>query len=157
MDSWVDYYLVQELSRNTDGFATSTYFFKKENGTINAGPVWDFDSALGNYINESNPYGWLIRDRNYMGQLFRDPVFEQKVKARWAEVRTMIPAWLKYIDIQAATLQAAQERNFQRWDTLNTSQFPSITVRGSYQAEVDYLKLFIQQRVAFMDSQLLNK
>ncbi len=52
--SFIDYFLVSEVSRNNDGFKKSRYFHKDKNGKIVAGPVWDFDWAWKN-INPDGP------------------------------------------------------------------------------------------------------
>ena len=46
--SWVDYILLNEAFRNNDVFYSSTYLHKKKNGKLFAGPVWDFNIAMGN-------------------------------------------------------------------------------------------------------------
>ena len=50
LDSFVKYYFVNELTENPEITSSSIYFYK--NGTadkLHAGPVWDYDSAVGNY------------------------------------------------------------------------------------------------------------
>ncbi|MGK4568905.1 CotH kinase family protein [Flavobacterium sp. 3HN19-14] len=47
-DSFIDYFIVNELARNNDGFKKSSYFNKDINtptaiSKLKAGPVWDFD------------------------------------------------------------------------------------------------------------------
>ena len=51
-------YLIQELSKNIDGGVTSTFFHKEKDSVMFAGPVWDYDCALGNlYGSRSDEYG----------------------------------------------------------------------------------------------------
>lgn len=48
LDSLVKLYLINEFSKNHDGFVSSTYFYLPEDEDIMyAGPVWDFDPAYG--------------------------------------------------------------------------------------------------------------
>ncbi|NJO25689.1 MAG: hypothetical protein HC867_07905, partial [Bacteroidia bacterium] len=63
LSSFVDYFIVNEVSRNIDGFRLSAYFYKDRNSRnpkIMAGPVWDFDLAFrnANYCDGSNTNGW---------------------------------------------------------------------------------------------------
>jgi hypothetical protein len=48
IDSFVDYYILQELFMNKDCFWRSVHFHKKPNGKLYAGPAWDFDQTIGN-------------------------------------------------------------------------------------------------------------
>lgn len=50
--SLIQVFLMQELSRNADGFRSSTYFYKEADGILYAGPIWDQDMTLGT--------GWTI-------------------------------------------------------------------------------------------------
>ncbi|MGB0368889.1 MAG: CotH kinase family protein, partial [Flavobacteriales bacterium] len=51
VNSFIDFFIIQELAHNVDGYRSSTYLHKKrdsEGGKLFAGPVWDFNLALGN-------------------------------------------------------------------------------------------------------------
>jgi hypothetical protein len=51
VNSFIDYFLVNELARSADGFKKSVFFHKDKNsngGKLKAGPVWDFDWAWKN-------------------------------------------------------------------------------------------------------------
>lgn len=45
--SFIDTYLIHELFKNTDTGWSSLYFYKKPNGKLYSGPVWDFDISSG--------------------------------------------------------------------------------------------------------------
>src|SRR5690606_4695472 len=45
--SFVDYLIVSELSYNVDAFVRSAYFHKDRDGLLKAGPLWDYNFALG--------------------------------------------------------------------------------------------------------------
>lgn len=49
VDSWVKKYLIEEIFGSVDACALSQYFYGDgEDGKIYAGPVWDYDMAMGN-------------------------------------------------------------------------------------------------------------
>jgi hypothetical protein len=48
IDSFVEYYLINEFTVNPDAYSSSFYLYRDDDGKICAGPVWDFDFALGN-------------------------------------------------------------------------------------------------------------
>ena len=55
-------------------------------------------------------------------------------------------AMLSFIDKQVEHINESQKLNFIRWDILNQKQFLQPTVRGSYEAEIKYIKEFIENR-----------
>ncbi len=70
--SFMDYFFVNEISRNVDGYRLSSYFHKDRNsinGKIKAGPVWDYDLAFRNadYCNGSYIQGWAYEFNNVCG------------------------------------------------------------------------------------------
>jgi hypothetical protein len=84
-------------------FFSSVFMYKKRGGKLTFGPVWDFDLSAGNaqwaqfgFFDGSDPTGWHTRKQdtrtpdtgtNWYARLFMDPAFEQKVRARWAQLR----------------------------------------------------------------------
>lgn len=47
LESYARKYIVEELSKNKGGGATSSFFYKPEDAGLFAGPVWDYDKAYG--------------------------------------------------------------------------------------------------------------
>ena len=48
LDSFADYLLLIEMSRNVDGYVLSTFMHKPRGGLLTMGPIWDFNGSLGN-------------------------------------------------------------------------------------------------------------
>ena len=53
---------------------------------------------------------------------------------------------LNFVDEQVELLNESQKLNFNRWNILNKKQFLQPAARGSYEAEIKYLKEFIENR-----------
>eukprot|EP01027_Heterolobosea_sp_BB2_P014808 GEZU01021242.1.p1 GENE.GEZU01021242.1~~GEZU01021242.1.p1 ORF type:complete len:364 (+),score=55.47 GEZU01021242.1:301-1392(+) len=45
VSTFIDTFLLQELSKNVDGFRLSTFYYKDRDGLLSSGPEWDFDVA----------------------------------------------------------------------------------------------------------------
>jgi hypothetical protein len=170
--SFVDHHLIVELARNVDGYVLSTYIHKDRGGKINMGPVWDYNGSLGNadYFEAWDPEGWHYENPEFPAdnpngyhwyeRIFEDPGFQAAYAARWRELRQ--GPWatddlLQEIDEAAALLSEAQERNFQRWPILGEYVWPNDeghAERTTYAEEIDYLKDWLQKRLAWIDSQL---
>jgi hypothetical protein len=156
VDSFVDWYLVNELTKNNDAvFFTSVYmYYDQEKERYCMGPVWDFDISLGNidYNDNDNPEGFWIKGSSWISRLFEDPEFVSSVKDRWNEKQNEFNDLPQYIDGRAAYLQDAQAQNFKLWDILGVYVWPNAVVAGSYQGETGYLKSWLAARLAWFDT-----
>ena len=168
LGAFVDYVLVSEATKNVDAYRISVYFHRPAAGApLRLGPLWDYNLAFGNadygdaadptgfqyatpYTSETYPIpSWLSR------VVARDGV-QARMRARWAELRRgpfATDSLLAWIDARAAELDEAQARNFARWPILDEDVWPNATVEGSYPAEVDRLKRWLRDRLAWLDGE----
>ena len=160
VDSFVDYYIVQELTKNIDGNLRKSSFITKERGKkMEMYHLWDFDLTLGNcgyfWGNVGNgPENFWIKLDKWYPHLFADPAFVDKVQKRWNELKPEFDKIPEFIDEQTFYLAKAQERNFNVWsiwESVDWVYFPSL---GSYEKEVDYLKEFYTKRLEWLDTEL---
>lgn len=160
VDSFVDYYIVQELTKNIDGNLRKSSFITKERGKkMEMYHLWDFDLTLGNcgyfWGNVGNgPENFWIKLDKWYPHLFADPAFVDKVQKRWNELKPEFDKIPEFIDEQTFYLAKAQERNFKVWsiwESVDWVYFPSL---GSYEKEVDYLKEFYTRRLEWLDTEL---
>lgn len=167
-NTFLRHFLVGELSGNTDTY-WSTYMYKhRGNDTLFVGPVWDFDIAFDNDyrtypVNNKNDYiyrsggssvGYMrtLTDKVINSSQGADQLLITWIQARWTGIDA--GSLCAYIDQQAQTLQQSQRLNFLRWPILNSNVHMNPTSRGSYQAEVDYLKKYIENRIVWFDRKL---
>ena len=167
-NTFLRHFLVGELSGNTDTY-WSTYMYKhRGNDTLFVGPVWDFDIAFDNDyrtypINNKNDYVYRSGGSTvgYMRTLVDKVITSSQganqllitwIQARWTGIDA--GNLCAYIDQQAHMLQQSQRLNFLRWPILNSNVHMNPTSRGSYQAEVDYLKKYIENRIVWFDRKL---
>ena len=160
VDSFVDYYIVQELTKNVDGNLRKSSFITKERGKkMEMYHLWDFDLTLGNcgYFWDgvgNGPENFWIKIDKWYPHLFEDPDFVDKVQKRWNELMPEFEKIPEFIDEQVLYLDKAQERNFKVWsiwESVDWVYFPSL---GSYEKEVDYLKEFYTERLQWLDREL---
>lgn len=156
IQSFVDYYLVNEWLKNNDAlFFSSTYVYRRHNERLRFGPVWDFDIAAGNIDRNGNddPTGFWTRNQPYPQRAFLYPEFDAQVKEKWRFLRSRVPAILDAINASARNLDESQRRNFERWDILDVIVPPNPVATGSYQGEIDYLQNWLRTRTDWLDSQ----
>ena len=159
--SWIDYMLINEAVRNFDAFQSSTYFYKKKDGKLFAGPVWDLNLAMGNinYDGSNFTEGWLMNERYLPSRLLQDSIFFNEYKKRWKVLRKnqlAVPKITSMIDNYARLLDTAQKTNFKRWPSLGKYVWPNRYVGNSYEDEINYLKQWIEVRFSWIDSQFFG-
>ncbi len=167
--SFVDYFLLNELFKNVDGFRASMFMHKKRNGKLFMGPVWDFDIAAGNcrFYNAWNTSGWMLEEPlpdhqrkppEWWVALFTDPDFQELLRDRWIELRggTLSDSSIgALIDDLVAAIGPAVDSNFDRWPILGTYVSPNYFVGQTHEDEIDFLKNWLEARAAWMDGELL--
>ena len=172
VESFVDFILLQELAKNVDAYRLSTYIYKDKESVdnrITAGPIWDFNHGFGNcdYGETWEPENWLLEYNPEGGDqmsfwwelLWQDENFRMKASQRYSELRSSIFSEqhiFEIIDDAVTYLGAAINRNFSRWPILGNYIWPNYHVFDTYEEEVLYLKSWTTQRLAWMDSEILQ-
>jgi len=164
-DSFIDYHLIVETTKNVDGFRFSVFFHKDRRGKIKADPIWDWNLSFGNANGKQGwiPEFWLwpqLDDKEYTWyrRLFEDADFAQRYVDRWSQFRTNVFATqrvLARVDEIAAQLQEAQKRNFEKWPILGRSINPNYFVGTSFEDEVNWMKKYIQTRLDWIAAQFV--
>jgi len=162
--SFIDTHILVELTKNIDGFRLSTYMFKDRGGKLNMGPVWDYNLSLGNanYLDGWIPTGWYYDllsagDYPWWRRLFQDPEFQLRYADRWFVLRQNLfdtGMLLQDIDDIVGLLGEAQVRNFDRWTILGTYVWPNWFIAQTYQEEINWMKDWLEERLAWMDTQI---
>lgn len=174
--SFIDYFLISELSKNVDGYRISTFLHKQrfsEGGKLVAGPLWDYNIAWGNanYCQGGSPSGWEMNFNSVCGgggelqnpfwwnRLLEDSLYANDVNCRWSQLRQTIlsdTVLFAYIDSMAAVLEQPALRHYQKWPILGNYVWPNNFIGQTFQEEVNYLKNWIAQRAAWMDANMFG-
>jgi hypothetical protein len=174
VNSFIDFFLINEITKNVDGYRISSFLYKErfsEGGKIVAGPLWDFNIALGNanYCYGQNTDGWASDFNEYCAggldvpfwwnRLLEDPVYAQKARCRWEQLRSSsfhTDSLMAQIDTLASQLAVPAERHYVRWPILGTYVWPNNFIGNTYAEEIDYLKTWLTQRLDWMDNNMFG-
>src|SRR6185369_14362896 len=161
--AFVDYFWLVELTRNVDGFRYSAFLHKPRGGKLTMGPAWDWNLSFGNadYYDGYETSGWYyenLRDIeiSWIYRLRDDPDFMQRLADRWAELRSTV--WttekiLGRVDEMHGELREAQARNFRRWPILGRYIKPNYYSGPTFEAEVNWMKMWTRDRLTWIDRQ----
>jgi hypothetical protein len=170
--TFIDYFLVNELSKNVDGYRISTFLNKERDskgGKIRMGPVWDYDIAWhnANYCDGDVTSGWAYQfpcpDDGWQvpfwwGRLLEDPRYRNNLTCRWQYLRQnmLSDSWFdNYIDSISGQLMEAQVRNFTTWPILGNYVWPNPwPYATTYEGEVNSLKSYMHSRLSWLDANM---
>ncbi|MEE9167920.1 MAG: CotH kinase family protein [Candidatus Neomarinimicrobiota bacterium] len=171
VSSFVDFIIVNEVTKNIDGYRLSTFMYKDRDsrgGKLTMGPVWDFNLAFGNanYFEGSSTEGWQLEFNQpydfsqipfWWSRICQDTTFISILNYRWLNLRLDVLSETRLfsvIDSMTTYLSEAEKRNFDRWPVLGTYVWPNAFIGQTYEHEVHYLRDWITSRLKWMDNHL---
>jgi hypothetical protein len=155
VDSFIDFYLVNELMQNIDAHYLSLLFNKKLDQKMQAGPVWDFDIAAGNAehifdvwfhqsankqriyetpnhsifqpVTAGQPYHWFVRNVNpvFKALMEVDDFFDRFYERYQFLYDHKIRFLLNSIMYVHDFFEESAIRNFEKHDILNQYVWPN--------------------------------
>jgi spore coat protein CotH len=171
INSFVDYLIITEFTKNIDGYCLSTFLYNKnitqEIPKFHIGPIWDYNFSLGltDYHGGFDPEGFIYDSNKYTPfwwrVLLEDDHFSERLEDRYFELRKTALSnnnINQTIDSLVAICNNATDLNFKKWTVLNSEDFwPNYFLGKTYYEEIEYLKSWIKQRLLFLDEKLLDR
>ena len=174
--NFIDYQLAMELGHNVDAYRLSGKFFKRRDSEDPRFKmvVWDMNLAYGNadYYEAWRTDTWMYQSNNILNnahdaylipfwwyKLNSNPNYGAALKARWALYRRnnlreqCIMAVVDSLS-NVLTSHGAEQRNSEAWPRWGRYVWPNYYVASSFAAEVAFLKQWLTNRMAWMDSEL---
>ena len=119
VDSFVDYFIINEFFCNYDAGNNSTYYYKTAEGKLAIGPLWDYDSCFDNWYLTITDYDSVpFMYQPWFDKLLQDKKFQEKIVERYKELRETILSneyIYEFIDETMAYLGNAKSRDYSRW------------------------------------------
>ena len=171
LESFLRNLLVGDFCGNTD-LLWSVYMYKDaKDGKLYTGPTWDHDLSFDNDyrsypVNANNDFIFLfvpspasdaVRDitRRIVKE---DPEAKNLLAQYWNQALEggNLNSLPEYLDQTYVLLQESQELNFKRWDILNSQVHMNFQALGTYEAEVNFLKNCLKERLVKFDEYVKN-
>ena len=157
VNSFIDYFIINELSKNIDAYRLSTYLYKNHDDIdkrIHIGPVWDFNWAYGNssYCEADIISGWEVNtpcgiyNPLWYSVLTEDSLFNNLLKCRWNSLRMNIlneNNIAVLIDSIYSSLKGGIERDYLRWGK-----------EINYAEQIVFLKNWLNKRIEWIDAHM---
>ncbi len=177
LTSWAKKYLIEEVCKNFDGGISSQYFYKERNKDgeelLYAGPVWDYDGALGNGDRSiRNPEGMLMcydiriydpqkgdrvfRNR-WFPQLCKHDIFMEEVVRQYRNC--VMPAVIEMIEngIDGYHIDIAEGVPMDRCRWWGEPINMQSIYRETLDEHMDYIKEFLEKRIDFLNKVWLDE
>lgn len=161
VNSFIDYFLINEFTSNYDAGSKSTYMYKGIDGKLHM-CVWDFNNAFDNYQeNETSHRIFYLQDVLWYDMLFKDEEFVEKVISRYYELEKQYlnEEYINsYIDSVIEYLGPAIDRNFEKWGHTFLPEWDRLfdfhRNLHSYDEAVSQLKGYIKNRCEWMNENI---
>lgn len=167
METFLRHFLTSEFNGNTDMLCQVFLYKERGDDHFYTGPVWDADLALENDqttypANQRMDWTYKVRDTgnwsDFVGRVLSDPSVFANLREMWTMLRlkgNFNPNDLAAdVDSLRREVRASARLNFFRWPYLNQWLSLNPEVPGSWEAEVDRVRNFVRDRVAWMDQML---
>lgn len=153
MDSFVDWYVINEIAKNEKAaFQSECYMHFKNGEKVKMGPLWwNFDTAFGKGA-DTSAEGFVVKTQWY-DRLLQDPVFVDRVKERFAYYYSHKQDILAEIDADAAYLRYSVLENNNKWSVFNAYGDAAAPL---YQKEVQTLKTWLNDRMEWLNKAFSN-
>lgn len=162
IDSFIDYIILNELSKNIDAYRLSTYL-SFINNKVSMDIIWDFDLSFGlaNYNGGFNYEGFIIESeiKGYIPEfwhtLWNSKIIQEKLSERYQELRKNIlsnKSINNYIENLYKEIKVSAVKNFEKWEILGQDIWPNKYNFKSHKEEVNYLQDWIIKRLNYLDS-----
>lgn len=158
IDSFIQFYWIQELSKNLDGnFDKSIYLTWEIGNPIHFGPIWDFDLAYGgteeNGVHSTD--GWYIRNSPWNREILSQKRIMQKAKDFWEQHHSLFISLPDSIKKYSKELEKVSHNEFKRWPVLeNTENWTYLEAYQSYNDAIESLNSWILRRIHWIDENL---
>lgn len=148
IDSFVDWYLINEISKNENGaFKYYCIMNLTRGGKLKMGPLWEFEKAFS--VN-SSPSGFVIKNVNWYARLFQDPAFVAKVKERFGYFYSHKNDIINEISNSAQYLKYAILEDNNKWNTYTSSLNSDEQVWALYQTNVYSMEDWLNTRMDWL-------
>lgn len=151
VDSFLDFFMVNQLFKNVELFYKSCYMYKDVDGLLTFGPIWDMDWAAGNHVNlggTSAAYDVWAHDQSqdrefWYRALYSDPWFIVLLCEHWEAIQENVDAMMTELETLSKEVNAEAEVDNARWG-----------YDWSFKKEVSSLKYWLIDRRNWMNDQM---
>ena len=118
IDSFIDYYLIQEIMIQAEVKYKSVFMSKSIDGKLKMGPVWDYDWSLGgpSITNYSHDTTGFVTEKTWFYKLYTNSdEFKELVVNRWNEIKDIVLECADTFKAESKQIAKASTKDWLRW------------------------------------------
>lgn len=153
VDSFIDYYLIQELMVQSEVSYKSVFMSKSRDGKLKMGPLWDYDWALDGpsllkwrIIYDAPIDEFATQGSWFYALLNGSAEFRGAVTSRWEEISLALRSAVLEFEAEQAYVYAGAKKDYLRWHP--------ITPFNSYEKSLAKTLDTLSNRITWLDSAL---
>ncbi len=166
ISSLIDNYIANEICKNVDSGWDSYYISKDAGEKLTFNPMWDYDLALGNFIDVKgyddttglgvyNVSNCNANSNQWLCYAIQNGWFREAVAVRWKEIYDDVKTLPQFVTDEAEKNAASYERNFTKWNTLGKKVFSEpdeIAELSTHKAHAEYLSKWLDNRITWLNT-----
>lgn len=160
VESFVDFFIINEFTQNYDAGWLSTYIYKDNDGRYRM-CIWDFNSADDCYVHKVKIDEFEMHEAVWFNMLIKDEDFVEAVIARYRELRNGVLSednLYSNIDAIQTYLGGAIDRNYDVWGySFNEEKDylkPASRNPRNYSHAIKFMKAHIHKRGIWLDENI---
>ena len=165
VDSFMEFWLVNEVMRNTDSVWGSVYMSKTQNGKLTFGPVWDFDWSLSGMYT-GRPYAIteqglahcpnLLTNGSLLCQFIQDENNYKLLCDKWTEVKGVLLDVADSLVEYKSTLAPIAIKNIEFWHGNTFLSTCIMSPERQFNIQYDYVVKFLRIRYDYLTELLVE-
>jgi hypothetical protein len=158
--SFMDFFFIQELSKNIDAYKRSAWMYKdkkSKGGKLIAGPHWDYNSAYGAALCGFDvDTGWTYPMTCWVNASFpvpfwwkrflQDSIYTRDMKCRWIQLRSTV--------LDTTNIFHAMDSIAQYVAPASVRQFTQNNISDNIYSATDTLKQWFRKRLTWLDAHM---
>ncbi len=130
VDSFLQYYLVNEYTLNRESIISSFYWYKDgDSDVLHLGPVWDFDTCMGNDLNaEDSSQEYYIYAHTVYWKLLSVPAIRQALSEMYTDNFSLFANMSQNAERIYNVINGSAKMNYIRWNAL----IGGVSGKGTY-------------------------
>lgn len=177
VNSFIDFMIMQEVSKNNEAYRKNTFFFKDKSTKMRPGPLWNFELAWKNTsdCNSAVDTGWCYNYGGVCGnsgklptfwwsKLATDAMYMEDLKCRYSQFRkpgnaldTTVMFHVMDSISNLLNLTGAVNRNFTQYPIWGVPLVNEpLPMAANYAEEIKNMKQFIKARLAWLDTKWIT-
>jgi len=155
VNSFITVHAIVELTKNVDVHHSNVYLYKKSDGKLTFGPIWNFDTSFGTGEGTAGSTDGFVTETGFFAGFMQIPEYKETFKTYFNDhLNEMISIINKSIDTVDAEYGESLEKEYQNWGK-EYSVYSLKEMQGlpSHAEQTAFMKKWLNERAAWLHTE----